>query len=108
MGDQAARGDETALVIDRGQFVSGSKHDDGTAVRYGKRAWRQDQTAVTGTSEGDDAALDLTEVAHVDRSDFYPERWSHRLDDAELADSGGHCGIAQDHRSGQPRCDLFE
>src|SRR5262249_46086044 len=83
-----------ALVIDRRQFVSGSKHDDETTVRYSKRAGCQDQTAIAGACEGDDAALDLTGVAHVDWSDVHLERRSHRLDDAELADPGGHCGIA--------------
>src|SRR5215467_6794101 len=108
MGDQAAGRGEAALVIDRRQFVSGSKHDDETTVRYSKRAGCQDQTAIAGTCEGDDAALDLTGVAHVDWSDVHLERRSHRLDDAELADPGGHCGIANDHRAGHPRCNLLE
>jgi hypothetical protein len=45
---------------------------------------------------GDDGALDLAGVAHVDRAHLHPKRRRRGLDSAPLADPGGNSGIPND------------
>jgi hypothetical protein len=45
-----------------------------------QRARRHDQAAIRGARECRDGALDFAGIAHVDRTQFHPQRRRHGLD----------------------------
>jgi len=57
-----------------GQLVPGSKRDDQSAINRLRRAPQHDQTAICGTGEGRDGALNLAGVTHADRAHIHTER----------------------------------
>ena len=70
IGDQAAGGDEETFNVDCRQPVPGRQCDDQIAMKCRRRASRCDQTAIPGTRECGDGALNLTGIAYVDRGQF--------------------------------------
>ena len=73
IGDQAACGDEGAIEVDRGQLVQGCQLNDQIAIKQRPPARGDDQTAIWGSREGRDGALDLPGVPLVERGDLHPE-----------------------------------
>jgi len=66
--------------------VPGRQRDDQIAMNRRQRAPCHDQAAIRAARESGDGALDLDRVVHLDRAQLHPERWSHGLNRAELAD----------------------
>jgi len=50
-------------------------------MKQQRAACGHDQTAIRGSREGRDGALDLAGIALVDRADLHPERRRHGLND---------------------------
>ena len=73
-----------------------------------QRARRHDQAAIRYARKCRDVALDLTGVAHVDRSYLDPKRRRHGLDGAELANPDGYGGVPDDCYPLYSRRDLLE
>jgi hypothetical protein len=102
VGDQATVDDEVAGGVDRGQSVPGRERDDQITMTRRLGARRHDHAAIRGTRKGGDVALDLVDVAYVDRSRFHPERRRRGLNGAELPNPGGYGGIPKDSHSFDP------
>src|SRR5215472_16234990 len=68
---------------------------------------RHNQATITGVREVSNIALDLSGVAHTDRDDLDPERWSHRLNHSKLTDPWSNAGAPQHRRSRDGRCHLL-
>ena len=60
--------------------------DDPRAMNRGQCARHYDQAAIRTTREGGDGALDLGDVAQVDRAQLHPKRRRRGLNCAQLAD----------------------
>src|SRR6516165_10789496 len=56
------------------------------------------QAAIRGGHQGRDAALNLTDVARVDRACLHPQKWRHGLDGAVLPTSRGYSRVPDDRR----------
>src|SRR4029077_11598541 len=84
------------------------KPDNQIAMNLRQRAPCHDYAAIRGVRECSDGALDLADVAHVDRADLDPNRRRRGLDGAPLANPGGYSGIANDCRSRRAGRDLLE
>src|SRR5215813_15283258 len=80
IGDQAAAGDEEAIVIHRREFVPRHQRDDQMPMNRRATAWHDDQTAIRGAREGRDDTLDLGRLTQIDRVYLYPKRGRHGLD----------------------------
>src|SRR5262245_26803926 len=106
--EQAASGDESAIVVDRGQFVLRRKRDDQIPINQGWPARGHDQPAIREPREGRDGALDLASVAFVERADLHPERGRHSLNNPELGGAGGYVGIAKDRDALHAGRDLLQ
>ena len=72
VGDQAAAPDEERDRIDRGQSVPSRERDDQLAMHRSSTRSGHDQAAIRGARERRDGALDLADVAHVDRHHSTP------------------------------------
>jgi len=65
-------------------------------------------TGIVPIQNNSGSALDLADIAHVDRTQLNPERWRHGLERAPLAGPRGYGNISNDRRSRHARSDLFE
>src|SRR5215831_5280940 len=108
VGDQAAVGDEGAITVDRGQSVPGREPDDQITMARRLGARSHDRAAIRGTRKRGDGALELADVAYVDRTHFHPERRRRGLNGAKLPNAGGYGGIPEDGHSFDPRRNLLE
>src|SRR5262245_44653666 len=108
IGDQAAAGDEEAIVIHRREFVPRHQRDDQMPMNRRPPAWHHDQTAIRGAREGRDDTLDLGRLTQIDRVCLYPKRGRHGLDSGKPTGSDALCGIAKNRDPRHGWRDLFE
>ena len=84
------------------------KRNDQIALQHRQAARRHDQPVIRAACKGRDGALDLVGVAHIHRDHLQPDRGSHCVDCAPLADPGRYGGIPNDSYSLHARSDLLE
>src|SRR5450631_695438 len=88
--------------------MSSGQCDNKIVVRSYRCTGRHDKTAIRGTSECRDSALDLVRIAYAYRSNIHPNRGCNRLDHCKLADPGGCRGIPKDGYTLHIGRELFE
>jgi acyl transferase domain-containing protein len=97
-----------AIIVDRGQPVSGREPDDQFAMITHLRAPRNNQASIRSTREIGYSALYHSGVAHAYRVKFHPQLRRSGLNCAQLPAPGSCAHITQDRRPRHTRRDLFE
>ena len=99
---------ESAIKIDRWQFMPRREGDDQIAMNHRRWARRHDETAIRLARECRNRPVYLAWVTYIDRAHFQAKRRCHSLDHRKLADPGGRGGIAKHCRLRHARRDLLE